>query len=795
MQTQNTTFGRWLACLLFVAALAWPACAWSQAAADAAPPDPIADAPADEPADEAAMDDAAMDEAAADEAGLGDDQPVEPGDAPVEAPGEDIEPPAKPALPDDPAVQAVLESHPQTAPELIRAIQILADLNQAALAKPFAVELAAKKLELGDKATLADRFGSANLLRLSRNAELAPVLGPFIDDLFRSAEIFRRDADRLAAAAAQLTDPDEQVRSAAIMALVRARESAVAPLVSILADPKRAAAQPMASWVLARLGDVAVAPLVGVLESPDSTLKTHVVRVLGHMRAQQATTALLGAMISPVGSPELRSEAARALGAIGGRPPTVDEALRVLETGARRALARSRDESEAMGPSVEVWHWNAAHGQSEPVEYDSAAAALAEGVRLARDLLRYNPAQGANRRLYLIAALQAAKLRVGLDRPLPSGPGTSHNVAARYGTQVLEEVLSEALSQGYLPAATAAAEILGDIGDASLLVQRGASASPLALAAQHADRRVRFAATRAIMNFHPTGPFAGSSQVAAGIAFFAASYGGPRVLVVHPLSVDAQSIGGLAAQLGYMPDIATTGRQAFELATTSSDYEFILIHSAIKRPNADELVAQFRRESRTRALPIGIIAPVEDWQRVESYAMNVPRVFPMLQPTRPEEMKLLVDQMLAMAGRRHVSAAERKVHAAAAIEWLAELTARPQHVFDIRQYESTLLDVLFVPELSEGATVVFSNLGTPASQRRLLELADLTSQPAPARQAAAAAFARSVRRYGVLLTKPEILEQYAIYNSNAGRDPETNAVLTTVLDAIERKPDSADVRR
>jgi hypothetical protein len=100
-----------------------------------------------------------------------------------------------------------------------------------------------------------------------------------------------------------------------------------------------------------------------------------------------------------------------------------------------------------------------------------------------------------------------------------------------------------------------------------------------------------------------------------------------------------------------------------------------------------------------------------------------------------------------------------------------------------------------VPELTEGATVVLGNLGTPASQRRLLDLADLTSQPMPARQAAAAAFGRSVRRYGVLLTKPEILEQYALYNANAGRDPDTNAILATVLDAIERKPDSAAVRR
>ena len=81
------------------------------------------------------------------------------------------------SAPDDPAVLAVLESHPETPAELLRAIDILVDLEQARLAKPFVDELAKRKLDLAAKAALAHQFNSAMLLKLAHDAELGPVLG------------------------------------------------------------------------------------------------------------------------------------------------------------------------------------------------------------------------------------------------------------------------------------------------------------------------------------------------------------------------------------------------------------------------------------------------------------------------------------------------------------------------------------------------------------------------------------------------------------------------------------------
>ncbi len=270
---------------------------------------------AQEAADEMPADDASADELMAEDPAGGDaalDAPAEPkASAKPKADGEE-EDATEAALPEEPAVEAVLESHPQTPAELLRAIDILVDLNRAALAKPFVEELSKAKLDLAAKAALAAQFHSAKLIKLARNEELAPALGTLVDDILKSAETYRRDPQRLAEWASHLSDPNETVQAQAVLALVRAREAAVAPLVTILADTNRKDEHAMAKRVLVQLGDMAVQPLLGVLESPDMHLKAQVIDVLGTLRAADAAAALLAPSISPTGTPEVRQAAARA---------------------------------------------------------------------------------------------------------------------------------------------------------------------------------------------------------------------------------------------------------------------------------------------------------------------------------------------------------------------------------------------------------------------------------------------------------------------------------------------------
>jgi HEAT repeat protein len=694
--------------------------------------------------------------------------------------------PAEPALPTDPAVIAILESAPATPVELVRAIDILVDLQHAALAKPYVDKLAQQQLDPATKTALVDRFNAATLVKLARDKELGPSLAPMVDDWLRSAEAYRRDAQRLAAAAAQLSDPNEITRAQAGVLLLRARESAVAPLVNILADPKRTAEHAAARQMLVSLGDLAVAPLLGVLESPDTSLQAQAIAVLGAIGSPHAVPQLLAYSALPSSPSSVRAAAAGALRRITGRTPAPDEAIAMLERAVRAPLEHSRREDlDTAAPAV-LWHWNAKVHQSMPIVYDVTGASLAQATRLARQLYLVDPQRVDRCRLYLTAMLQAAKFRGGLDKPLATGPGTAYAVAAYYGPSFVEHVLAGALAEGYTPAAAAAAQVLGDIGSPALLTG-GAEPSPLVQAARHTDRRLRFAAIGAIMKLDPREPFAGSSQVTAGLGFFARSHGVPRALIVHPRSDEAQKVAGLAIAMGYEADIATDARRAFELAAASPDLEFVLAHSAISRPDVDYLVAQLRRDKRTSLVPVGLMAPIDDLARIERYAAVVPRTIAFLQPQNEAEMKLHVGDVLARAGRWRVSPAERRAQANAAMDWLVGLSERPSRAFDLAPQEADVLSAMYVPELTGRAATVLGRLPVTSAQRSLLEVASSPTQPLAAREAAAAAFAHSREQFGLLLTRPEILQQYELYNSNAGRNADTNLVLGAVLDAIEGK--------
>ncbi len=694
---------------------------------------------------------------------------------------------AAPIEPAEPAVLAILESKPKTSAELLRAIDILVDLDAAAVAKPFADELGQRNLTGAEKAALVDGIHPAKLLKLSSHGELGVVLGPMVDDWLGAAEEYRRDRQRLATAAGQLSDPDPAVHEPAAVALLRARESAVAPLVAILADPNRAAEHAAARQVLLYLNGFATAPLLGVLESPDPHVKRLAIELLGQLGAHEGVPQLLGPLASPSSSVAMRAAASRALEQILGRTPDRQKAIGILERAVRGPLEKSlNDAPETAAPAI-LWHWNRKQNESMPVEYDQTGAELAKATRLARDLVLIDPSRADWRRQYLLATLQAAKLRAGLSRPLASGETTAYGVAAYYGADIVDDLLAHAMADGYIPAATGAAQILGDIGSSALLIRGGARPSPLADAAGHPDGRLRFAAIEAIMKLESGQAFAGSSAVANGLGFFASSFGVPRVLVAHPNSAEAQTLAGLAAALGYETDIATNGREAFELAVRWPDYDFALIHSHIDRPEFDHLVGQLRRDRRPSLLPLGLVAPADELQRVGDFAHRTPRAEAFVQPENEAQMKVRASQLLDRAGRWHLSAAERKAQATAALDWLAELAARPQRVFDVYRQEPAVVAALYMPELTTRATAVLAELGTATSQRSLLELADLPTQPLVAREAAAAAFARNVEQFGLRLTRNEIMHQYDLYNSNAGRDGETHSVLSTVLDAIEPK--------
>jgi hypothetical protein len=153
-------------------------------------------------------------------------------------------------------------------------------------------------------------------------------------------------------------------------------------------------------------------------------------------------------------------------------------------------------------------------------------------------------------------------------------------------------------------------------------------------------------------------------------------------------------------------------------------------------------------------------------------------------------MARIVAELNRLAGHSAVPAQERVVQAAQAINWLNRLLSSNRKFYDLTGVAPAIESALYQPRTATIAVAALAKLGTPESQRTLVNLASQTSLPAEVRHRADEAFRTSVRAHGVLLTTDEILTQYNRYNASATAGAQTQAILGSLLDTIESRRDA-----
>ncbi len=693
--------------------------------------------------------------------------------------------------PEDPGVAAILATNPTTLSERVRAAKILADLDRPDLAKGFLQKVLDELRGLDEAGQLKalvgleSRLGATVFTNMASREDLAPEARTLNHAVLTAVSRHLRDPARLAALIQQLQDPSPGARQEALAELGRSREAAVGPLIAVLADTDRAAEHPIVRQALVRLGSDAVGPLLAMLEAPDSKLVAAAIRALADLPPKQTTIFLLGPFASPTSAAEVRQAARAALEKLTGSIPSLEAAAELLAERAGAYLDRSAPLRADPDGNVAMWQWDAAAGQPVQKTFLADDASLLTAFRLARDAYSLAPEDDRIRLLYLATMLEQAAYVKGLDTPLEIAEGTPAGHVASFGPETAQALLVYGLESGHGPVASAAARILGHLGDAELALYQGPRPAPLVQATWCDDRRVRVAAVEAILQLQPTRPFPGSSRVTEALIYFAASGGAPRALVACPQTEEAQRVGGYLIALGYQVDTATNGRDAIRKLLASPDYELALVDAGLSRPTVDLLVQQLRHDCRAAKLPVGVLARSGQLGRAEHMVRRDPLAAAFSRPHTEEAVRWQVDQLLALLGRGRVLPAERRRHAAGALKWLAELSGQPRSVFDFSRVEQAAMTALYTPELGLDAIAVLGNLGTPESQQALVELASRSTQPIQVRTAAAKAFQQSTQHNRVLLTTDQILLQYDRYNQSGASDAATQEVLGWILDCIE----------
>ncbi|HOM15784.1 MAG TPA: hypothetical protein PLQ00_00545 [Thermoguttaceae bacterium] len=724
-----------------------------------------------------------------------------PADPPAAKPGvkpaEELVPSAKP---EDPVVAAVLATKPTTPLERVRAAELLVRLGRADLAKGFLKQVLEAKLEEGQLADLGVELGSVFFMRLAARQELAPEAAQVRDAVFGAMKARLEDPKRLEELIRQLQDASLEKRDRAIAGLREAHQAGAVALIGVLADQARQAEYPAVRAVLVQMGGDAVGPLLACLDASDDRLRAEAALLLARMDVQDAVLPLRVLAVAETASPSLRSAAAEALRRLGAQTPgSPREVAELLLRMAQDYYTGQRVIPADLEGRVLLWQWDQAKGRPTGERLPVREVRLRRAARWASQAYQLLPDDQRIRILYLASMLEEAKYAHGLDKPLPAGKNTAVDRAGSFGLETLEAALRFALESRHLVAAVGLIEVMSRLNPTEAVLRRTSELSPLVQALRSGDRRLRMTALGAIVGMRPTAAFPGSSYVVEALEFFAASQGTRRAMVVSPQTETCSALGGYLTEEGYKVDTARNGREALRLLLECPDYELVWVDAALRTPEPVVLVQQLRRDGRTADLLVGIFCNQEDAERLRQMIGEDARLLVFPQPYQAEAAKQYLGQMAAMEGPEWVGFEERQRQASQAMLWLAELAQQSRKLYDLHGLEPTVQKALYAPQLGVAAAKVLACLGTPSSQKTLVDFASRGTQPIELRQAAVEAFGQSVQKFGILLTTTEIEQQYDRYNASRHLPVETQKVLGRILDVIEsagsdgRKPSDKQV--
>jgi hypothetical protein len=685
----------------------------------------------------------------------------------------------------DPAVLVIMESEPTTPAELLEAASILANLGQPGLAKPMLQQILDAKLDETALAELALATDTPRLLRFGRQEALQPEAAQLVDAILAAADKHYRDADRLTALLPKLLDNAPAVREGALLQLIPGREDSVKVLLHAMATATTPVERAAYTDAIVSLGSIAEAPLLGALESTNDAFRVQVIVALGLLEVRRAALLIAVPAVREPDSP-VGQAAQSALKILVGHVPPRDQIATALQRMVQHYLTGPSPLPLNLEGSATLWHWDEKTLQIVMQKYPGDEVGLVLAAQLARELSHLEPENPRYRRVFLTTLLEAAQLRAGFDRPLPTGPGTAHDLALAAGPRVLQDVLEYALKQDHLGAAAVATKLMGELGDRSLLNDGSGQPTPLVVAVRNSDRRVRFAALGSIMKLAQYDPFPGASYVTAALGFFAQSGGNPRVVIGHPRATEGQALVGALASLGFDAAVASNGRQLIEQATSLPDVQFVIVHQTIERPDAREVLYELGRAANTGRLPMELLSTFDGLGAAQRMAAEYPRVYATVPPHSLEDLKKDIARLQKLAGRSLVSGTEMHAQAVQALKWIGELADERNVPYEMRRLAPSVVRALFFHDLAATAAPVLAKLPSATGQQELVNLASLRTTPIALRRELAKAFDASIARYGILLTSDQIVEQYDRYNLSVHADGDTQQVLGALLDSLEK---------
>jgi HEAT repeat protein len=682
---------------------------------------------------------------------------------------------------------------PETPIELWDAVDYLVRAGHADQAVPYLDRFL--KSDPSDDVLLEirDKFGSGSVLRLQDDPKTRAQAEPLMRMLAAASKRQATRPDRLRRFADALT-ATRQEQDYAVARLREAGPYAVPALVDRLGSPALDVADRARIVAnIGRLEPAAVPALVAVLDSPNTVLAADVADALGMLGDRRAVPFLTFAAARPDEN-AVSEPARRSIARLTGIPYNAQTRtpLRVLADEARKYLTHA-----VVFPSDQVvlWSWEGDAPVPKTVSKGDAESIL--GLRFAREALMLKPDDAEAQALLVALALQHSVNRVGIANFPANDPEGTYPLALAAGPDVMGKVVREALSGGLSEVAAAAVTVLGRVTDRNALWIDPNRPHPLVEALSSPDRRVRFAAARALVELAPQRPFPGSSRVVSVLAQFLASEpSAPRAVVIDGDVNESNKVASALKGLGYDVATADNGRDGFRAAAQSAGVELVLLNPAVLNGSWQTIdtLTNLRADVRTAGLPIFLYSPLAARPYFFGLLAKFDRIGFLVTPTDPNVAKAPLERELARMGTRPLSAEERASYAQGAAALLASITARPGSPYadDLAAIEPELSRALNSPATDMPASAALADVPDVDAQRELADAFLDGSRPLPLRLSAGESLARSIQRFGPLVSVEQ--ERALLAAFDGATDPAVRASAAAVVGALRPKASPVGLR-
>ena len=660
---------------------------------------------------------------------------------------------------------------PTTPAELWEAADYLIRTGNPAAAGPLVARFVAANPDDATLAGLRDEYGINSFLHLGDDPSTQPFAAPLLRKVAEAQRRRATEPGRLDEAIAALgKTPGE--RRYGVDRLREAGAYAVPAVVKVLGRPGLDAADRRA--IIGGLGELdtsALAPLVASLGVAEPTVVEAVAIALGRIGDPRATPFLTIPAAGPA-SPA-RDAARAAIARISGvpfanqpRPPA--QALAAAARSAFLAIPRDRDE-----PAV-AWELDPAKEAPAPRASTRGEVTSDAGLLFARAAVALAPTD-----------LEARATLFGLvaDRDPASAPSKEASPV------VLAEAARRGVADGRPGVAVAAVEALGP---ATRRDPKGPGLATLATLVTAADRRVQFAAAKALIELEPKTAFAGSSRVVPALARFVATGAMPRALVIDGNPARGSQTAGFLRSIGYDPQLAVTGDEGFRVAAGTADIELIALDpDLVQGPwGLRDTLANLRSDGRTAGIPAFLVGPLSLRDQYATKMEGFPEIGFLVTPTETAGFKAQIDRALARKAARPLSAEERADLAAKATALLARVANRPASPFaaDLHRAAPSLTFALQEPALGVDSATALADIPRIDAQRDLATMVLAPTSPGPTRIAAAEGLARSLRRFGLLLAPDQAGALVATARTAGDDDPAFRSALARAVEAMRPRP-------